>query len=291
MNKPHFIYLLSVCTLLLASCGNEPKQPGIEANTKPKVFTTFYPLQYFAERLAGSHATVICPLPTDADPITWQPDNASIVAFQNADALFTNGAGFEKWLSTVNLPAATTHDTSQGFADQFVHYEDATTHSHGPDGDHAHEGLDGHTWLNPLLAQKQVRAMFDVLQGIEEIPSENYTSLSNDLQQVADELDTVPIVPLLASHPAYNYIRAQWNWNITNLDLDPAIVPDAESIASIQAHPAKIMLWESQPAPEVVAALAPKQCLVCSPCETPPEEGDYLSVMQANIQRLKDALK
>ena len=115
------------------------------------VYTTFYPTTYFTQRIGGSHVEVTCPLPDDADPIFWQPDRNTIMAYQKAALIILNGADFEKWALTASLPTGRIVDTARNFTDQFITYE-SVTHSHGPGGDHTHEGIDGHTWIDPTLA-------------------------------------------------------------------------------------------------------------------------------------------
>ena len=53
------------------------------------------------------------------------------------------------------------------------------------------------------------------------------------------------------------------------------------------------MLWEAEPLPETVARLEEMgiESIVFDPCATEPDSGDYLSVMQANLQRLQSTLR
>ncbi len=34
-----------------------------------------------------------------------------------------------------------------------------TSHRHGPEGEHTHKGIDGHTWLDPINAKIQAAAI------------------------------------------------------------------------------------------------------------------------------------
>ena len=51
------------------------------------VYTVNYPLKYFAERIAGEHATVVFPAPKDVDPAYWMPDKKTIADYQKADLI------------------------------------------------------------------------------------------------------------------------------------------------------------------------------------------------------------
>jgi zinc transport system substrate-binding protein len=63
-----------------------------------------YPLKYFAERIGGDHVRVEFPAPADVDPAYWNPALAGISAFQKADLILLNGAGYAKWIAKVSLP-------------------------------------------------------------------------------------------------------------------------------------------------------------------------------------------
>ena len=44
------------------------------ADDRLRIYTVNYPLQYFAQRLAGEHAEVVFPAPPAIDPAFWTPD-------------------------------------------------------------------------------------------------------------------------------------------------------------------------------------------------------------------------
>ena len=103
-------------------------------------------------------------------------------------------------------------------------------------------------------------------------------------------------MPIFCSHPAFNYIGRRYGWTLQNLDLDPETPPSADTIAKIRAlqqkHPARLLLWESQPTPEVEATLRTHLGLISctfSPCELLPPNPteDYLIIMQRNLKNLE----
>lgn len=274
---------------LLAAC-NSDKQTDVDQAEPGQaiVATTFYPTTYFSERIAGDLVKVKCPLPADADPIFWQPENASIQFFQKADLIVLNGAGFEKWVEVVSLPEAKVVDTALPFKDQWVKYKQIATHTHGPGGDeHAHEGLDGHTWLDPILAAEQAKAIFEAMAKRwpehTEALTKNHEALRSDLAELDIAWKAIkPPAKLYASHPAYNYLAKRYGWSINNLDLDPEAIPDPLPKLPADAT----LLWESTPTDAVREALGLKQQVTISPCETEEPGLDYLQRMQANIEAL-----
>ena len=127
------------------------------------VYVVNYPLQYFAERIAGEHATVVFPAPTQVDPAFWMPEPSAIAAYQRADVILLNGANYAKWLSKVTLPYARSVDTSVGFQDRYIRITDAVTHMHGPTGAHTHADYAFTTWLDFALATQQAQAISEAL--------------------------------------------------------------------------------------------------------------------------------
>ena len=286
--------------LLLAGCGGEPSDSqGQPRSGKLVVMTTMYPMAYLAERIGGDLVEVICPVPAGEDPIFWQPDEETIGRYQEADLIVLNGADFAKWVAKTPLPSAKIVDTAKPFEKEFIRFETATTHAHGPAGEHAHEGIDGHTWMDPVNAKIQAdeirEALVRLLPEHEAQIDARFKMLARDLDELDRGLTACSTDrALLASHPAYNYIAKRYGWNVVNLDLDPAEMPSAEVFGQIskilEDHPAKFLLWESSPEPEIAAKLHDELMLACpviSPCELEGDE-DYLAAMKRNLLTMKE---
>lgn len=118
---------------------------------------------YFAERIGGDHVKVDFLAPADVDPAYWNPDLANISAYQKADLILINGAGYAKWVNKVSLPRSKMVNTSRQFKDQYITKKEVMTHSHGAEGKHAHESLAFTTWLDFTLAARQAEAIADVM--------------------------------------------------------------------------------------------------------------------------------
>ena len=43
------------------------------------------------------------PIPQDVDPAFWNPDVQAILAYQQADLILLNGAGYAKWVPQTTL--------------------------------------------------------------------------------------------------------------------------------------------------------------------------------------------
>ncbi len=301
--KTTFLPLVVLGVLLLAAgCGDNTsnESSGTHIDGKPVVYTTNYPLFYFAQRIAGSVAAVQFP-EIDGDPAFWQPEDEQVTSMQAASLILINGATYEKWATTVSLPSAKTIDTSAGFTDRFIAIADAATHSHGKDGEHSHTGTAFTTWMDFDQARQQALAVRDALIVLlpdqADTLSANADTLLADLAKLDTDIQSIATAignrPLVASHPVYHYFARRYALNIKPVLWEPETVPSAEEVNVLQAilaeHPAQWMIWEGEPAAESVALLKTigVGSVVVDPAGNRPDAGDWLTVMQQNVANLK----
>jgi len=270
-----------------------------------KVYVVNYPLKYFAERIGGDNVQVVFPAPEDVDPAYWTPDIATIGAYQQADLILLNGAGYAAWINKVSLPRSKLVNTSKKFQDRIITIKSAVTHSHGPGGAHAHEGAAFTTWLDFDLAALQARAIAkafirrkpDLRQKFEV----NFAALGKDLAALSRDIQSTvsknPSKPLVASHPVYDYFTRRYGLNIQSVHWEPDENPDdrqwAELNSILKSQPAEWMIWEGQPGPIPVNKLKAIgiESLVFDPCANAPGQGDFLFVMRRNVGNLKPAFE
>jgi zinc transport system substrate-binding protein len=272
---------------------------------KPQVLTANYPLQYFAQRIAGDVADVRFLAPKDEDPAFWQPDDAAIGAFQNADLILMNGAMYSKWADKVTLPESKVVDTSAAFANNFIIVQSAATHSHGPGGEHSHSGTAFTTWIDFKQAALQARAVHDALITLvpdaKEAMQKNFAALKDDLDELNDRMSALSRRlaqhPLVASHPVYQYLSRRYGMNLQSVLWEPETVPDEKAIDDLKGilagHRARWMIWEAEPAKESVEKLAALglQSVVFDPCGNVPDSGDFMTVMKANVEAMEKAFQ
>jgi zinc transport system substrate-binding protein len=264
------------------------------------IYTVNYPLQYFAQRIAGEHAQVIFPGPADEDPAFWMPDTETIQRYQQADLILLNGAGYAKWTKRVSLPRLRSVDTSAGFKDRLIREQGGIAHSHGPGADHSHAGIAFTTWLDLEQAAQQAEAIMQAL--VRKRPAyqaefkRNYAVLKKELLAPDAEIRSLmsnTAQPLVASHPVYQYLARRYGLNLKAVMWEPETVPDEIQwqalSAMLQEHPANWMIWEGQPAPVSVQRLKEMGVgsLVYDPCANVPDRGDFMDVMQKNINNMK----
>ncbi len=304
-NERDFVAILGAVILLGQLGCSGTGQPSIEERGMPDegtvvVYVTNYPLKYFAERIGSEHVEVHFPAPPDEDSAYWMPDSDTISKYQQADLILLNGAGYEKWVDAVSLPKSKLCHTSAEFTADYIALEDAGTHSHGPEGSHAHGGTAFTTWLDPTLAAKQADAVRASLskQRPEHADAfqQNYDALKSDLetldQETADIVAKAPSRLVLFSHPVYQYFQRRYGVKARSVhwerDEPPIDAMWAELKQLMKEHPTKWMIWEGKPAAPTVEKLASLgvESIVFDPCGNVPKEGDYLACQRRNLQSL-----
>lgn len=294
--------------VLLQSCSPSPEESrpvGEDSSDRPlTVYAVNYPLAWFAERIGGAAVDVHFPVPADVDPATWSPDAEAISAYQSADLILLNGAGYAAWVSRATLPSSRLVDTSAEFADRYLAIDNAVTHTHGPEGEHDHGNVAFTTWLDPELARLQAGAVRDALIRLRpERDAEflaGYESLAADLNATDDGLRAVIAMlggqPVLFSHPVYQYLARRYGLNARSLHWEPdQAVTDADLVDLedlLRTHPARILIWEAEPTPATRARLDALgiSSVVFEPCANRPTDGDYMDCMRNSLASMESLL-
>jgi zinc transport system substrate-binding protein len=294
--------LFSVLVVMaIASCNNtQTKEKDAKETDKLKVFAVNYPLYYFAERIGGAHLDLIYPIPNDVDPAYWVPGQ-SLADIQSCDLILANGADYAKWMAKVSLPSSKVVNTSEADTSKYIRTEQGTTHSHGGSGEHVHADYAFTTWLDFNIAIDQAEAIKNALVKKRPEYADDYSANFEALKSELIDFDKAMIEiganfqgqTLFASHPVYQYLAVAYGLNIISEHWEPGEMPSDEQWINFKSnlieHPSNIMLWEGQPSEEVTSSLQELgvTSVLFNPCGNKPFEGDFLSVMHDNINRLK----
>lgn len=299
--------LIVVTTLvLLAACGRGQDAAPVPVDVAtPVVYSVNYPLAWMALALAGDSAEVVFPAPRDVDPAFWQPDVDTLLRFQQADLVLLNGAGYARWVAKASLPASRLVDTARSYADELIVVDEGPMHSHGPKGEHSHGTLAFTSWLDLTLAQQQADTVAGALQAL--LPARS-SVIQESLRELQDKLAQwdaqllelgrqLAAQPILYSHPVYQYLQRRYGLNGHALHWEPDQEPDAgqwQALAKLlQTHPARLMLWEAAPLPQVASRLEQMgvSVVVFAPMGNQPVQGDFETGMSANIAGLRGAVE
>lgn len=291
----------SIALFLILIFAMLPMQTAMAGNLK--VAVSNYPLQYFAQRIGGDKITVSFPAPATVDPAFWRPGQSALSIYQQTDLIFVNGAGYEKWVQRTSLPIRKLVNTSKAFTAQYIYEEDAIVHSHGDAAPHSHGDTAFTTWLDFDQAILQAQAIYETLKQRQPADADlfaaNWSTLLRDMraldEQAREIVARAPDRFLIGSHPVYQYLARRYQIPMASLHWEPDMAPAAGDWRALQAiidnNPSHSMLWEDEPLNETTRKLKEMgiNSLVFSPCANVPESGDWLTVMQQNLQNLQRA--
>ena len=290
--------------IFLFSCVSKKENTVENDVEKPLIAVVNYPLYYFAKTIGRDHVTVYFPA-IDGDPAYWKPSAKQVINFQNADLILANGAGYAKWMEKVSLPSSKIVVTSISFEDQWIEVNEGLAHSHGAEGEHIHKGTAFTTWLNFKLAAKQSESIFKVLKELipnhtEEL-NQNFEQLNAGLSELDKRMETIAKElghqRLIASHPVYQYLEAGYGLEIINEHWESNEMPTTSQWKDLQKlineHQARVMIWEDDPIEEIKSKLDEMniKIAVFSPCANNPEAGDFMDLMNENLNQLERMIK
>ena len=299
-------FVLALKCLLACTGGCETSKiqtPTEEATSPPVVAVTNYPLSFFAKQVAGPWIDVTFPVAKDLSqqgPSGWQPATATVMKMQHADKVFINGGGFESWLPMVTLSESSIVDTSQSIQDEWVEIAQDIAHQHGPEGEKTETETAYSTWVNPDLAIRQARTITDNLIALDPAHKAEYEANFLLLEEQLKALEQLliersPFVRegnLIAAQPVYQYLAQATGAKFRNLNwpLNSAIGPQqwAQLDALLEKQKTQGVLWSGK-LDEQTAQEFQKRGLHVIRFDTlasAPAEGDYVSHMKANIERL-----
>lgn len=245
--KSRFLALTATASLLLAACTGqesettnqtEPTTAG-ESQDTLTIYSTVYPIQYFAERIGGEYVEVASVYPPGADEHTFEPTQQDMVKFAEGDLLLSIGLGLESFISSakdtlanqnveiVELADAISDETilgeqgneEEGHEEESHEEESHEEENHEEEGSsdghdsHGHGALDPHLWISPTLSIELAKVIKEEL--IEKSPEqeqtfeENFAALEADLQQLdqsfRDMVDNASRDTFFVSHAAFGY--------------------------------------------------------------------------------------
>ncbi|MFF3324354.1 metal ABC transporter substrate-binding protein [Streptomyces sp. NPDC002889] len=287
------------------------------ADGKLKVVASFYPMQYLAQEIGGSHVSVS----TLTQPGV-EPHDLELKPRQTA-AL--NEAGFILYLQGVQ-PAvddaiaesevehkvdAATLTTLEDHGAEGGHdhgHEERAEEGHEGEG-HAHEGGDPHIWLDPVKYAEVAKGVGDRLATADPDHAADYKKNTDALVTKLTALDTgfeqglknSATKTFITTHSAFGYLAERYGLDQEGIaGLDPENEPSPARIKEIQAIAKKdkvtTVFFETLASDRTAKTLAADTGLktdVLDPLEgiTDQSQGrDYIEVMRSNLAALQKAL-
>ena len=283
--------------LVLAACDEQHSAQQSDIEAAPYIVAVNNPLLYFARRLAGDEIEVRMLAPAEGDPAQWRPDVEDVLQLQGAELVLLNGAGYSPWLDKVSLASRKLVLTSGTDEQLWIPLEKQVTHSHGPQGEHAHGDYAFTTWLDMSLAQSQAQTVAEALvrkwPALRERVASELAQLLGDLQALdtayRNWAESIAGRQVIYSHPVYQYFERRYELPGHSLHWEPHEMPAEaqwQALAAIVSGNA-VFVWEAEPAPAIserLQQLGVEQVVLDPGANV--GDVDWLAVQQNNIGQL-----
>ena len=251
MNKKQALVI--AVTLILVSVIVLATFLSTDETTNPaglKVVATFYPLAYFAEEIGGDLVEVNTLIPYNTEVHSWQPSPQDIMEVEEADIFIYNGAGLEPWVEEDLLPAINTGnkliiDCTSGL-NLLEKDNDHVDDGHDDGHDHGDEIYDPHTWIDPMMALNESRAILQAFIDADPSNASVYNANAEVLfskfealhQNFSDSLSTKQRDMIIVTHEAYRYLANSYDFDLEGV---VGISADEQPSAATMAELATLM--------------------------------------------------
>jgi zinc transport system substrate-binding protein len=176
-------------------------------NSRLKIVASFFPIYEFVKRVGGNNVNITTLIPIGVEPHNYEPTIQQIQNAESADLIIYNGAGLEKWIDKIDSKFKV--DASQGL--NFLKGNDSESAG----------TYDPHVWLDPVLAEKEVKNIRDALVKVDPANSQYYQSnadkfiaeLNNLDNKIKTELSTCDKKDFIAFHNAFTYFANRYGLN------------------------------------------------------------------------------
>lgn len=304
--------LVAGSILLTAACGSGPAGTDDSDPGQVRIVTAIYPLQFVAERIAGTHGQVTSLTQPGTEPHDLELTPKQVGSMADAD-LVVYEKSFQAAVDTAIEQSGQTEvvDVAAVVPLQPLTAADHDHEGEGHDGeghDHDHGDLDPHVWLDPanmvLIAEAVTAKLVETDPDHAADYRSNLTALTEELrgldQEFADGLQSCDRQEFVVSHAAFGYLARKYGLTQIGISgLSPDAEPSPARIAAVHEevarHDVTTIFYETLVSPAVAESIATDLGLttaVLDPLEglTPESAGeDYVAVMRSNLTALRTA--
>ena len=302
------IATLIAASLILAACSSTqetatPQETTEVATKKIQIVAGFYPLAYAAEGIAGDLAEVVSLAGPGVEPHDLELTPGDVAKINDADLVVY----IPEFIPALDAVVKTLDQSKVINATQGITLISGDSHSHEGEESHSEEeghsdesATDPHIWLNPsnmVLIGNSIAQALSAFTS-DSVIDENRSNFENALTTLASDytakLANCSIKALVVSHEAFGYIANAYGFEQVGISgLSPEAEPSPARLAEVakiaKAENATTIYYESLVDPKVAKTLADELKITAEmldPLESPPASGDYLSVMQQNLDTL-----
>lgn len=316
------LVLFLVFSLVLAGCEGSNEKVTKTNDSTLTVYTTVYPLQYFAERIGGEFVQAETIYPPGADEHTFEPSQRDIIKLAEADLFVYIGLGLEGFAErseqslknegVVLLAAGEQIDFEKEEGETEDHHHGEEGHEEEEhDGHHHHGDIDPHVWLDPIYSKQLAETIKDEL--IKQMPAEseafeeNFASLIEELDGLDHSfknlVDSVDNKQFIVSHAAYGYWEKRYGLEQINVSgISSSSEPSQKQLTNIikiaQEHNLKYIFFEqniNSKLTEIIQDAINGEALTLHNLSVLTDEDlkngrDYFSIMEDNLEALEKGL-
>lgn len=306
------VYPIILLAMLLSGCSSAVHTNGEKASGGTKklhIVTTFYPMYYFAQKVAGSSADVDLLIPNGVEPHDWEPTAKDMAKIQDADVFIYNSRYFELWVSKV-LDSLDQSNLTVVEAAKGIPLLNAIDSEEEKSNENS-SSKDPHVWLSPVLAQQEVD---NIAQALEQKDPKNKAQYEKNASAFKSQLvdldhlfkETIAKAKkkeFVTQHAAFGYLAKQYGLKqIPIAGLSPDVEPTLGKLAELadltKKKNMKIIYFEGLTSSKVAQTLANEigaKTEVLNPLEgltkDEQEKGlDYIDVMKKNLESLKQSI-
>lgn len=304
---------LLAATVAVAAAACSPGSADEDAgDERLAVLASFYPLQFVAEEVGGADVRVSSLTPPGAEPHDLELSPAQVRGVGEADVVLLLG-GLQPAVDeavAARRPARVLD--AADVVDLLPAQEEA--HADEPHADEAgaeiHEEGDGdpHFWLDPSRLAAYAAHVADALSEARPESADAFTARAADLSDRLGVLDAeferglerCESRAIVTAHDAFGYLADRYDLeHVAISGLEPESEPSParlrEVAAAVEDEAVTTIFYETLVSPKVAEVLAGDLGVgtaVLDPVEgLVDEDADYLSVMRANLDGLRAALR
>ena len=195
------VFVLVLTLMLLVSCA--AAETGLAENKKINIVTTIFPIYDWVREIVGSdaeHVNLTLLLDNGVDLHSYQPTARDILTISTADLFIYVGGESDEWVEDV-LESAMNPDLKaislvkamgDGIKTEEIVEGMEYEHDHEEDEDHDHDHedeADEHVWLSLRCARKLTAVIADTLAGIDPDFADHYQDNAAAYMDRLDSLD------------------------------------------------------------------------------------------------------
>ncbi|MEE6271104.1 MULTISPECIES: metal ABC transporter substrate-binding protein [Streptomyces] len=298
---------------LLALSACSPATSGRTDDGKLKVTASFYPMQFLAQQIGGSHVEVSNLTAPGVEPHDLELTPQETGHLSQAGAIVYL-KGLQPAVDSAIAQSGVKHIADAAkLTSMEVHGPEVDGHHHTTGDNHSHSesepGQDPHIWLDPLKFAQVAKGVNTTLAAADPQHKADYQKNTDVLVKKLDALNTEFVNGLknrasdtfVTTHAAFGYLAERYGLTEEAISgLDPESEPSANRIKELhtlaQTHHVSTVFFETLANPATAKTLAGDLHLktdVLDPLEgiTKKSRGtDYFSVQRANLTALQKAL-